>query len=72
MYPDKAQLHPKDPYAKHKQRLLVETVGSAVSTQITCDNSMHKLMIKTITMSQWLDQHASNESIIALMAEHHI
>lgn len=31
MYPEKAQLSPKDPYEKHKQRLLIEVLGNKVS-----------------------------------------
>ena len=36
LYPDKAQLYPNDPFQKSKQRMLVETLGSAVGELIFC------------------------------------
>ena len=37
MYPEKAQLSPKDPYEKHKQRILVEVLGNKVSAWYKTD-----------------------------------
>ena len=37
MYPEKAQLSPKDPFEKHKQRILVEVLGNKVSAWYKTD-----------------------------------
>ena len=35
MYPEKTHLFPKDPFEKHKQRILVEVLGNKVGSPYT-------------------------------------
>lgn len=51
MYPEKTQLSPKDPYEKHKQRLLIEVLGNKVSS------AMYKALKGEDEAKEELDKH---------------